>query len=64
MAYYSKVMSLKNISDHIYGRDNVISRSDRPNLFIKELQIYIDFLKNKLGETKVLMTKKEEKYLK
>jgi len=63
MAYYSKVMSLKNISDHIYGRDNVISRSDRPNLFIKELQIYIDFLKNKLGETKVLMTKKEEKYL-
>lgn len=64
MAYYSKVMSLKNITDHIYGRDNVISRTDRPNLFIKELNIYIDFLKKKLEDAKVSMSKKEEKYLK
>ncbi len=64
LAYYSKIMSLKNITDHIYGRNNVISRTDRPNMFIKELQIYMDFLKNKLEDAKVLMTKKEEKYLK
>ena len=63
MAYYSKVMSLKNITDHIYGRDNMISRPDRPNLFIKELSIYIDFLKNKLEDAKIAMNKKEEKYL-
>tara|TARA_R110002049_G_scaffold35191_7_gene113780 strand:+ start:14763 stop:16574 length:1812 start_codon:yes stop_codon:yes gene_type:complete len=63
MAYYSKVMSLKNITDHIYGRDNMISRMDRPNFFIKELHIYIDFLKNKFDETKDSLSKKEEKYL-
>lgn len=63
MAYYSKIMSLKNITDHIYGRDNMISRTDRPNLFIKELNMYIDFLKNKLIEAQTGMTKKEEKYL-
>ena len=63
MAYYSNIMSLKNITDHIYGRDNMISRHDRPNLFIKELHIYIDFLKNKLDEVKKSITKKEEKYL-
>ncbi len=63
MAYYSKIMSLKNITDHIYGRANVITRTDRPNLFIKELQIYIDYLKKKFEEAKVSMTKKEEKYL-
>lgn len=63
MAYYSKIMSLKNMTDHIYGRDNMISRKDRPNLFIKELSIYIDYLKNKLEEVKTEMTKKEEKYL-
>lgn len=63
MAYFSNVMSLKNITDHIYGRDNMISRTDRPNLFIKELHIYIDFLMNKLAEARVVMTKKEEKYL-
>ncbi len=63
MAYYSKVMSLKDITDHIYGRDNVITRTDRPNIFIKELHIYIDFLKNKLDEAQTSMSKKQEKYL-
>jgi len=32
-------------------------------MFIKELKIYIDFLKNKIKETKVSMTNKQEKYL-
>ncbi|MFH4964719.1 hypothetical protein V8G69_06910 [Gaetbulibacter sp. M235] len=63
MAYYSKIMSLKNMTDHIYGRDNMITRTDRPNMFIKELHIYIDYLKNKLDEVKKSMNKKEEKYL-
>jgi hypothetical protein len=63
MAYYSKIMTLKNMTDHIYGRDNMITRTDRPNIFIKELHIYIDFLKNKLEEVKKDMNKKEEKYL-
>src|SRR5690606_34112132 len=63
MAYYSKSMSLKNMIDHIYGRDNMITRTDRPNLFVKELNIYIEYLKKKLDELKDLMNKKEEKYL-
>ncbi len=63
MAYFSKSMSLKEMTDHIYGRSNVIERNDRPNMFIKELKIYIDFLKDKIEETKVSMTKKQEKYL-
>lgn len=63
MAYYSEVMSLKGITDHIYGRANMISRADRPNLFIKELNIYIDYLKNKLEELSASMSKKDEKYL-
>ena len=63
LAYFSKLMSLQNIIDNIYGRANMISRNDRPNLFIKELQIYIDYLKNKLDDVKTTMTKKDEKYL-
>jgi len=56
-------MSLKEIVDHIYGRTNVITRTDRPNMFIKELKIYIDYLKNKIEETKVSVNAKQEKYL-
>lgn len=63
MAYYSRMMSLKNITDHIYARDNMISRTDRPNIFIKELFIYIEYLKNKLDEAKTTITNKEEKHL-
>ena len=63
MAYFSKTMSLKEVTDHIYGRTNVISRTDRPNIFIKELNIYIDFLKTKIDETDTPTTKKQYKYL-
>jgi len=63
MAYFSKIMSLKKITDHIYGRSNFITRTDRPNMFIKELKIYIDFLKNKIKETGMYITKKQERYL-
>lgn len=48
MAYFNKKMSLKEICDHIYGRANVITRKDRPNLFIKELSLYLDYLKNQI----------------
>ncbi len=64
MAYFSRKTSLKEMIDHIYGRANVISRLDRPNMFIKELNIYIDYLKDKMDESKDCMNKKQEKYLK
>ncbi len=63
MAYVSKIMSLKEIIDQIYGRSNNITRTDRPNMFINELKIYIDFIKNKIEETKISMTSRQEKYL-
>lgn len=49
--------------DHIYGRVNVISRNDRPNMFVKELGLYLDYLKNKIDEAKNSMSIKQEKYL-
>lgn len=63
LAYFSRQMSLKEMIDHIYGRTNVISRTDRPNMFIKELKIYIDFLKKKIENTAASATAKEKKSL-
>jgi hypothetical protein len=62
MAYFSKEMSLEEITDHIYGRTNVITRTDRPNMFIKELNIYIDYLKDKMDDIRGTITNKEERY--
>lgn len=63
MAYFSNKMSLKEITNLIYGKSNISGKTDRPNMFIKELKLYIDFLKDKIEETKVSMTNKQEKYL-
>lgn len=63
MAYFSKIVSLNEMTDHIYGRTNVISRTDRPNMFIKELYIYIDYLKDKIEEAKEVVTDRQKKYL-
>jgi len=63
MAYFSKEISLNEMTDHIYGESNVISRTDRPNMFTKELTIYIDYLKNQIEESKDVMTTKQKKYL-
>ena len=56
-------MNLKEIIDHIYGRTNNLVESNRPNMFIKELTIYIDYLKGKIGESNISVTRKQKKYL-
>lgn len=63
LAYFSKKMSLKEITDHIYGRIDVIKAAARPNMFMKELKLYTDYLKNSIEESKEELNKKQEKYL-
>lgn len=64
IAYFSKKMSLKEITKTIYGQSASVTSLERPNLFIKELTIYIDYLKDKLKETPADASPKEIKYLK
>jgi len=47
---FSRVVSLQTMVDHIYGRENILSNPERPNMFITELLLYINFLKEKLEE--------------
>jgi len=63
MAYFDRKLSLQEMVDHIYGRANVISRTDRPNMFISELKIYSDYLAQKVEDTGTSMTEKTRKYL-
>ena len=50
LAYFSKVVNLKEMVDHIYDKINLISHPNRPNMFVKELSLYIDYLLNKIEE--------------
>lgn len=49
MAYFDKEVSLSEMVQHIYGNANVMTDTDRPNLFVKELKMYIDYLKNEIS---------------
>ena len=63
IAYFSRTMSLKEITSHIYGRTNVITRADRPNMFMKELDIYINHLQSKIEKFQISPTDKQKQYL-
>jgi len=49
MAYFSKEVSLREMVQHIYGGTPVMTDGSRPNMFIKELGMYVDYLKNEIG---------------
>jgi hypothetical protein len=49
MAYFDKEVSLSEMVQHIYGNAIVMTDANRPNLFVKELKMYIDYLKNEIS---------------
>jgi hypothetical protein len=61
LAYYSKVSTLKDMVDHIYGRINLITDPERPNMFIKELKLNIDFIEKKItSELNSILARSED----
>ena len=50
LAYFDKEVSLTQMVQHIYGNANIISDKNRPNMFVKELKMYVDYLKNELAD--------------
>ncbi|MDN3658005.1 hypothetical protein QWZ08_20305 [Ferruginibacter paludis] len=48
IAYFNKVVTLQTMTDHIYGRTNIMDVADRPNLFVAELGLYLNFIKEQL----------------
>jgi len=62
LAYFSGIFSLSEMVGHIYGRLNILNAVYRPNMFINELQMYVDYYKNKL-EDNLSLNPKQIKYL-
>ena len=62
LAYFSKAYSLKEMVSHIYGREAISFKISRPNLFINELNLYVDYLKKDLNEQLHDLNAKKTKY--
>ena len=50
MAYFNEEISLEKMVNHIYGRVNVMPFENRPNLFVKEIELYVDYLKKEIED--------------
>ncbi|OAD90223.1 hypothetical protein A7A78_06670 [Aequorivita soesokkakensis] len=49
---FSRIASLREMTDHIYGRKNSLQKANRPVMFVAELRLYIDFLKKEIKQIK------------
>ncbi|MGE5313290.1 MAG: hypothetical protein ACM3Q4_01190 [Acidobacteriota bacterium] len=62
LAFFSKIASLEEMVGHIYGRLNLLAERDRPNMFINELRLYVDYLQREIDKHLGRITSKEQKY--
>ena len=62
LAYFSRQYTLKEMIGHIYGRETITFKFNRPNLFINELHLYVDYLKKDLSAQLHDLNAKKTKY--
>lgn len=63
LAYFSREYSLTEMTDHIYGRQNLLEHVSRPHFFINELNLYVAYLKKEIAtELDSLNTKRLNYY--
>ncbi|MCA9404656.1 MAG: hypothetical protein KC897_12785, partial [Candidatus Omnitrophica bacterium] len=63
MAYFSRIASLEQMIAHIYGRLNLLNTDKRPNMFIKELRMYVDYFCKEVQKSLPQVTEKQQAYL-
>lgn len=62
LAFFSGKYALKEMINHIYGRENLLNGVERPNMFINELNLYVDYLKKDIAAQLNDLNAKKEKY--
>lgn len=61
IAFFDKEVSLSEMVKHIYGTTNILSDNRRPNMFINELKMYVDYLKKEIGGITIPITASQTK---
>jgi len=62
IAYFSRLVSLQEMVAHIYGRINILNDNCRPNMFVKELDMYVDYLRKTVEQSLKPLREKQIKY--
>ena len=62
LAFFDKIIGLKEMVDHIYGRTNLLRHVNRPNMFINELVLYYNYLKSEIENFHSPIGEKQKDY--
>ncbi len=62
IANFSKIATLQEMVNHIYGRLSLLTSHDRPHMFIRELAIYVDHLRKELEKYSLDLSSRAPKY--
>jgi hypothetical protein len=49
IAWFKKLYTLKEMVDHIYGRGESLVPPERPHMFAKEIEMYVDYYEKLVG---------------
>ncbi|WP_154852945.1 hypothetical protein [Cyclobacterium xiamenense] len=63
LAYFKGTFSLKEMVDHIYGKIQLTLDAERPHVFLKELQLYVQHLKSEIETAVPGNARKFESYV-
>ena len=59
---FSKLATLQDMVSHIYGRLSLLTNPDRPHLFIRELAIYVEHLREEFEKYSLELSTRAPKY--
>ena len=62
LAYFTGPYTLEEMVDHIYGRRNLLEGVHRPNMFVSELRMNIDFLEWEIKQSASAMNDQKIRY--
>lgn len=61
LAYFNKTVSLADMVKHIYGAIDILPTNNRPNVFVKELGLYVEHLKKEMENCSEAITTMQQK---
>jgi hypothetical protein len=53
IVHFSRVASLEEMVGHIYGRISLLNDSYRPHMFVRELDLYIDYVREQIRKSRL-----------
>jgi hypothetical protein len=63
LAWFSRAYSLDEMVRHIYGKVDLLSQVSRPNMFINELNLYVEHYRKDMELQATALNEKKKKYL-